>query len=49
MQWHVAVYERDQEALKFVGRFFARLTNVDVMKVEPPATEGFHEYVITNI
>lgn len=47
-QWHVAVYERDHEALKFWDRFFARLTNVDVMQVTPSETEGFHEYVITN-
>jgi predicted acetyltransferase len=46
MQWHVAVYERDHEALKFWDRFFAKLTNVDVMQVTPSETEGFHEYVI---
>lgn len=46
--WHVAVYEKDQAALKFWDGLFARLTNVDVMKVTPPETEGFHEYVITN-
>lgn len=46
--WHVAVYQKDQAALKFWDGVFARLTNVDVMKVSPPETEGFHEYVITN-
>ena len=36
------------EALKFWERLFAKLPIVDVLKVEPPETEGFHEYVITN-
>jgi predicted acetyltransferase len=48
LNWHVAVYEKDREALKFWNGLFAKLPIVDVLKVEPPETEGFHEYVITN-
>jgi len=48
LNWHVAVYENDREALKFWDRLFAKLPIVDVLKVEPPETEGFHEFVITN-
>lgn len=48
LNWHVSVYENDGEALKFWERLFAKLPIVDVLKVEPPETEGFHEYVITN-
>jgi predicted acetyltransferase len=46
--WHVAVYEKDREALKFWDRLFAKLPIENVLKVEPPETEGFHEFVITN-
>ncbi len=48
LHWHVAVYENDHEALKFWDRLFAKLPIVAMLKVEPPETEGFHEYVITN-
>mgnify|MGYP005996999655 FL=1 len=46
--WHVAVYEKDREALKFWDRLFSILPIVNVIKVEPSETEGFHEFVITN-
>lgn len=46
--WHVAVYKKDREALKFWDRLFAKLPIENVLKVEPPETEGFHEFVITN-
>ena len=46
--WHVAVYEKDREALKFWDRLFAKLPIENVLKVEPAETEGFHEFVITN-
>uniref|UniRef100_A0A486XLK0 N-acetyltransferase domain-containing protein n=1 Tax=Rheinheimera sp. BAL341 TaxID=1708203 RepID=A0A486XLK0_9GAMM len=46
--WHVAVYEKDREALTFWNRLFAKLPIVDALKVEPAETEGFHEFVITN-
>jgi len=48
LKWHVAVYEKDREALKFWDRLFARLPIKNVLKVEPAETEGFHEFVITN-
>lgn len=48
LNWHVAVYENDREALKFWDRLFAKFPIVDVLKVEPAETEGFHEFVITN-
>ncbi len=48
INWHVAVYKNDREALQFWDRLFVKLPIVDVLKVEPPETEGFHEYVITN-
>jgi predicted acetyltransferase len=48
LNWHVAVYEKDREALKFWDRLFAILPIVNVIKVEPSETEGFHEFVITN-
>lgn len=48
LNWHVAVYEKDHEALKFWEGLFAKLPIVNVLKVEPPETAGFHEYVITN-
>lgn len=46
--WHVAVYEKDGEALKFWDRLFTKLPIENVLKVEPPETAGFHEFVITN-
>ena len=48
LHWHVAVYEKDREALKFWDRLFAKLPIENVLKVEPAETEGFHEFVITN-
>jgi predicted acetyltransferase len=48
LNWHVAVYEKDREALKFWERLFTKLPNENVLKVEPAETEGFHEFVITN-
>jgi predicted acetyltransferase len=48
LNWHVAVYEKDLEAFKFWHRLFAKLPIGNVLKVEPPETEGFHEFVITN-
>lgn len=48
LNWHVAVYEKDREALKFWDRLFSILPIVNVIKVEPSETEGFHEFVITN-
>ncbi len=48
LKWHVAVYEKDREALKFWDRLFAKLPIKNVLKVEPAETEGFHEFVITN-
>lgn len=48
LHWHVAVYEKDREALKFWNSLFEKLPIAAVLKVEPPETAGFHEYVITN-
>lgn len=48
LNWQVSIYENDCEALKFWEKLFTKLPIVDVLKVVPPETEGFHEYVITN-
>ena len=48
LHWHVAVYEKDREALQFWQRLFAKLPIENVLKVEPAETEGFHEFVVTN-
>jgi hypothetical protein len=34
--------------LKFWNSLFAKLNVVRVDKVDPPETEGYHEFVITN-
>lgn len=47
-QWHVAVHLNDSSALKFWNSLFAKLNVVRVDKVDPPETEGYHEFVITN-
>ncbi|MEM5548165.1 GNAT family N-acetyltransferase [Pseudoalteromonas fuliginea] len=47
-QWHVAVHLNDSLALKFWNSLFAKLNVVRVDKVDPPETEGYHEFVITN-
>lgn len=44
-QWHVAVHLNDSSALKFWNSLFAKL---NVARVDPPETEGYHEFVITN-
>ncbi|WP_019674468.1 GNAT family N-acetyltransferase [Arsukibacterium perlucidum] len=48
LNWHVAVYEKDLEALTFWDRLFAKLPIENVLKIEPAETEGFYEFVITN-
>ncbi|TMP72324.1 histone acetyltransferase [Pseudoalteromonas sp. S1609] len=47
-QWHVAVHLNDSSALKFWNSLFAKLNVARVDKVDPPETEGYHEFVITN-
>ena len=47
-QWHVAVHLNDSSALKFWNSLFAKLNVARVDNVDPPETEGYHEFVITN-
>ncbi|TMP54165.1 GNAT family N-acetyltransferase [Pseudoalteromonas sp. S1612] len=47
-QWHVAVHLNDNSALKFWNSLFAKLNVARVDNVDPPETEGYHEFVITN-
>ena len=47
-QWHVAVHLNDSSALKFWNSLFAKLNVARVDNVDPPETEGYHEFFITN-
>lgn len=47
-EWHVAVYQKDTQALRFWEHLFSRLDILKAKRMLPPETEGFHEFVVTN-
>ncbi|MBU2705993.1 GNAT family N-acetyltransferase [Zooshikella marina] len=47
-EWHVAIYQNDRQALHFWESMFNKLEIKGVTKIEPPETEGFHEFVVKN-
>lgn len=48
-EWHVAIYEKDIQALSFWEGLFRRLNIKQCKKLDPPETDGFHEFIVENI
>lgn len=47
-EWHIAIYEDDNDAHQFWQALFQKLSIEKCYKVAPSETEGFHEYVVVN-